>query len=407
MLERGFAQRDENGKPVRIAGSITDISEQKNIEEKLRNANKQLLEERKMFMAGDLLVYRLIIAGKDIGVKYLTENIISILGYSNLDFVSGNLKFEDIIHPEDKMIFYNDLDKISKQKKSNYEFSPIRFVKKNKSYIWIKNFATVVNKQADSFELLGYCVDLSSLVDAKPMMNEKQKKIIEFFVNTSEPIVGIQKGKVIETNKPAQDLFGYSEEDFREKNLSDIFYCEKESVNSRFQRKLKEKKQELIYWKCIRNDKTLFDSEISFNPIEHDGDTIVYLIIRDISKRKKMEEELRKSEMLYKSLMNAVPDLFFVMNKNGKYLDYKADENSPLFVDPQTIIGKSLQDFFNKETVADILNKIHTAIKKNEVQTVFYTLPSNIGDRNFEARISKMDDTKILSIVRDITDQKK
>ena len=45
VLERGFAQRDENGKPVRIAGSITDISEQKNIEEKLRNANKQLLEE--------------------------------------------------------------------------------------------------------------------------------------------------------------------------------------------------------------------------------------------------------------------------------------------------------------------------------------------------------------------------
>ncbi len=406
VIERGFAQRDENGKPLRIAGSITDISEQKKIEEKLRSANKQLLEERKMFMEGDLLVYRLIIANESIKVKYLTENIINILGYTNLDFVSDNLKFEDIIYPDDKIIFYNDLDKIKKQNKSNYEFSPIRFIKKNKSYIWIKNFATVINKKTDSFELLGYCVDLSSLVDAKPMMNEKQKKIIDFFLNTSEPIVGVQKEKIIESNNPAQDLFKLSEEEFKTKNISDIFYCENESVNSRFQRKLKEKKQELIYWKCIRGDGTRFDAEISFNPVEHETGKTIYLIIRDISKRKKMEEELRKSEQLYKSLLNAIPDLFFVMDVNGEYLDYKADEKSPLFVAPETIIGKSLHDFFDEKTVNDILNKIHIAIKEDSVQRVFYSLPSNIGVRNFEARISKMDDTKILSIVRDITDQK-
>ena len=407
VLERGFAQRDENDKPVRVAGSITDISEQKNIEEKLRNANKQLLEERKMFMAGDLLVYRLVIDKNDsIRVKYLTENIINILGYTNLDFVSGNMKFEDIIYPEDKMIFYNDINKINKQNKSNFEFSPIRFVKKNKSYIWIKNFATVVNKKTDSFELLGYCVDLSSLVDAKPMMNEKQKKIIEFFVNTSEVIVAIQNEKVIEVNSPAQNLFGYGEAEFKGKNIADIFYCEKESVNSRFRRKQKEKKQEIIHWKCVRKDESIFDSEISFNPIEHDSGTINYLIIRDISERKKMEKNLRKSEQVYHSLVNAIPDLFFVMNINGKYLDYKVDEKSPLFVDPKTIVGKSLHDFFSEDTVKDISSKIKIAIEKDEVQTVFYTLPSNIGDRNFEARISKMDDSKILSIVRDITDQK-
>ncbi len=408
VLERGFAQRDEKGNPFRVAGSITDISEQKNIEEKLRNANKQLLEERKMFMSGDLLVYRLVVDKSNcISVKYLTENIINIIGYTNLDFVSGNMKFEDIIYPDDKVVFYNDINKIIKQNISNFEFSPIRFVKKNKSYIWIKNFATVVNKRStESFELLGYCIDLSSLLDAKPMMNEKQKKIIEFFSNTSESIVAIQKEKVIEANSSAQDLFGYSEEEFKGKNISDIFYCQKESVNSRFQRMQKEKKQELIYWECVRKDKLIFDSEISFNPIKHDGETTNYLIIRDISKRKKMEEELRKSEQVYRSLLNAIPDLFFVMDINGKYLDYKADEKSPLFVDPKTIIGKSLHDFFNENTVKDILNKIKIAIEKDEVQTVFYTLPSNIGERNFEARISKMDDSKILSIVRDITNQK-
>ena len=407
VLERGFAQRDENGKPVRVAGSITDISEQKNIEEKLRNANKQLMEERKMFMAGDLLVYRLIIDNSNnIRVKYLTENIINIFGYTNLDFVSENIKFEDIIYPEDKMIFYNDLNNIKKQNKNNFEFSPIRFVKKNKSYIWIKNFATVVNNKTDAFELLGYIVDLSSLLDAKPMMNEKQKKIIEFFVNTSEPIIAIQNEKVIEVNNPAQDLFGYSEAEFKGKNISDIFYCEKEPVNSRFRRKQEEKKQKIIHWKCVRKDKSIFDAEMSFNLIKHGNETTNYLIIRGISKRKKMEEELRKSEQVYRSLLNAIPDLFFVMDINGKYLDYRADEKSPLFVDPKTIIGKSLHDFFNEDTVKDILSKIKIAIEEDKVQTVFYTLPSNIGDRNFEARISKMDESKILSIVRDITDQK-
>lgn len=406
VLERGFAQRDENGKVIRVAGSITDITRQKIIEEKLRKVNKQLLEERNMFMSGDLLVYRWIVKDDKITVKYFTENIINILGYTNLDFVSGNIQLEDVIFPEDKIIFYQDIEKVKQQNISNFEFSPIRLIKKNGKYIWIKNFASITDKNSTQLELLGYFIDLSSLIDAKPMMNEKQKKIIDFFLNTSEPIVGVQNNIVVESNKPAQALFGFDEKSFRKKTISDIFYSENESAISRFQRKLKEDKKEIIYWKCIRSDKTMFDAEISFNPVKHESGMVIYLIIRDVSKRKKMEKELITREQQYKSLLNAIPDLFFVMDINGKYLDYRADKKSPLFVYPKEIIGKSLHDFFDEKTVQNILHKIHLSIEKDELQTVYYSLPSNIGVRNFEARISKMDDDKILSIVRDITGQK-
>jgi PAS domain-containing protein len=147
--------------------------------------------------------------------------------------------------------------------------------------------------------------------------------------------------------------------------------------------------------------------EISVNPIKVKDTTSYYLIIRDITERKLLERETLKNKLRYEALVNAIPDLIFVMDKNGYYVDYTADESSPLYVDPGMIIGKHLTDFFkDKEKVEEILEKIRDTIKTGKINKVKYSLDSPVGIRHFEARISKMDDEKILSIVRDITDWK-
>jgi hypothetical protein len=79
------------------------------------------------------------------------------------------------------------------------------------------------------------------------------------------------------------------------------------------------------------------------------------------------------------------------------------DPDVPLAVNPDEVIGKNLKDFFDEDTRIKMLEKIRETIKTEEMQTMKYELPSKLGVRKFEARLSKYDSNKVLSIVRDLT----
>jgi len=124
--------------------------------------------------------------------------------------------------------------------------------------------------------------------------------------------------------------------------------------------------------------------------------------------RKKAQDALKESIIRNQALLQAIPDMIFVLDKNGKYLDFEAEKNGLLAVPREQIIGKSIMDTgFNESQVKLILNKIEAAIQSGTVQTVEYELEVPEGLNTFEARIVPLNRNKILSIVRDVTNQRK
>ena len=130
----------------------------------------------------------------------------------------------------------------------------------------------------------------------------------------------------------------------------------------------------------------------------------IHTFIRDISVRKNIENSLKESQEKLHSIYEAIPDLIFIIDIDGNYIDYKPDAEKRLETDKDSIVGKNLSDFFDAERKQEILSKIKLAVETEKVQTLKYTLDSQIGIRNFESRISKVNNRTVLSIVRDITE---
>ncbi len=65
---------------------------------------------------------------------------------------------------------------------------------------------------------------------------------------------------------------------------------------------------------------------------------------RDITDRKRAEDALRYSEARNGAILRAMPDLMFVMSRDGVYLDYHAKDPRDLFVPPEQFMGKSMFD---------------------------------------------------------------
>tara|TARA_B100001063_G_C16776048_1_gene565460 strand:+ start:3060 stop:6221 length:3162 start_codon:yes stop_codon:yes gene_type:complete len=139
-------------------------------------------------------------------------------------------------------------------------------------------------------------------------------------------------------------------------------------------------------------------------PLKDDEGNIQNIIVTQIDVSH--EEESKKRDSILTSVFQVLPDLLFIMKKDGIIIDYRAQKNSNLYVDPKVFLGNKIQDVL-PEKIANIFNMHIKDLKKNANFSIFkYELEVKGNLKHFEARMAKLPgEENIMTIVRDITDQ--
>jgi PAS domain S-box-containing protein len=128
---------------------------------------------------------------------------------------------------------------------------------------------------------------------------------------------------------------------------------------------------------------------------------------RDVSDRRRAEQELADHKAHTHALLCALPHLTFTMTREGVYLDYHAKDPRDLFVPPEQFLGKNIRDIMPPE-IADKITAAFASLDDGpEPAIVEYSLPLNGEERHFEARLIAYGPDRILSVVRDITNRRR
>ena len=132
-----------------------------------------------------------------------------------------------------------------------------------------------------------------------------------------------------------------------------------------------------------------------------------YLILEDITKTKNKFDELEISKLRYKVLLEAIPDIFFVIDKDGTYEDFVIKESDLFKIEDANIIGSTIFEVGFPENMANkIYNCIQTSIKTHSIETIEYQMNTPNGTFMFEMRLTKLNAHSVISIARDITKRK-
>jgi len=137
-----------------------------------------------------------------------------------------------------------------------------------------------------------------------------------------------------------------------------------------------------------------------------------------LESRNEIQKQLSDRESRMNALVSALPDMTFLKDENGKYLEaFVRDDHiskSGGLVRGSAIeelIGKYIHDFFDKETADYFLQAIKKTLETNEINTINYELNTTIGLRYYEARIAPTTlpgkSRVIIWVARDVTDLKK
>jgi PAS domain S-box-containing protein len=124
-------------------------------------------------------------------------------------------------------------------------------------------------------------------------------------------------------------------------------------------------------------------------------------------RKKKYEDTLKSNEMKLMAAFNAIPDIMFIYNKEGVFIDYYTSREDLLYLKPEKFIGKNIKDVLPGYISEEFLEKIKESFTDGKLKTIEYPLEIQGEIKYFEARLSTFDNDKILSIIRDITERKK
>ncbi len=132
-----------------------------------------------------------------------------------------------------------------------------------------------------------------------------------------------------------------------------------------------------------------------------------FVILEDITKSKKKISELETAKKRYKVLLEAIPDMFFVIGKDGIYEDFVIKESDLFKLEDVNIVGNSIYDVGFPRNMAEKIHQcINSCIKNNSLETIEYSLKTHHGTYLFEMRLAKLNTRSVISVARDITRRK-
>ncbi len=113
----------------------------------------------------------------------------------------------------------------------------------------------------------------------------------------------------------------------------------------------------------------------------------------------KLDEQTR-------TILMSIPDMIFLINREGIFLEYKSAWDD-LLVPPEAFIGKNISEVLPSDVAVSSLQKVSECLGNNEMLIFEYalSLPEK-GLQYFECRMIPFSGQEVLTIVRNISDKK-
>ncbi len=139
-----------------------------------------------------------------------------------------------------------------------------------------------------------------------------------------------------------------------------------------------------------------------FSQMAGDIQTREFSLQREVSERKRVEEKIRDKEAQTRGLLDAIPDMMFQFDRDGRFIDFRGD-TLHLISDPEQFVGRKIENVMPAKIAVPFVESLVKAFASQEVQVFDYDWSANDTVEYFECRLTAISDDIALAIIRNMT----
>jgi PAS domain S-box-containing protein len=301
------------GSPL-FTGAIRDITERKRYEQELIESERRfrnLADTAPMYMA---------MADETGNAVYFNKPWLEFTGRTMGEM--RGLGWLCTLHPEDAPKFERDFkNAFSQQIPINEEY---RFRRADGEYRWMK--AVGAPRFTPDGRFIGYFgtyTDFHDLKQAQIALQASETKFRSTFENAAIGMgITTVTGQFIEVNAAFCHMFGYSEEELRQRDVASITYADDLPRNLELLQRLLagEIPGFVIEKRYIKKDGSTLWAQTSASMIrDSDGNPVSLIgLAEDITERKRAQEAIQESEERFRTMADSAPVAIFVTDTEPK-----------------------------------------------------------------------------------------
>ena len=376
---------DEMGNPSKIIGALQDVTSEKILENGLKELGENLNLGQKVAGLG---------SWKYNAVKneiFWSDEIYRIYDLKPEEFGGTVVELMDYTYPEDRDVLKELTNKRLSHEKFDLQY---RIQLRNGTIKHVRLVGEPIkNKDGLNTDLVGTIQDVTEI---KKLENEiifikKNLEQAQRLAKIGSWEMNVEKNANFMSNE-ALRIFGITADEFKgtfEDFMSRVHSEDRKIINESMSGKLTEDPFELEF-RVIRKDGTIHEVfQIAEFSLDKNGQILrAYGTIQDITEKKEYEraieikqKEIEKIQQRTKMLIQESGVVFEIITADG-VIRYISDTSRKVIdYDPDSMIGKSVYEYYNHDEAAYLKGLIHSAMENKAITETGIITFSGKGDK--------------------------
>jgi len=318
------------GKPTGFMGISRDITQQKQMEEELREHRERLEalvrertvelvetnEELRQEIAKRTRVeealreseekYRAlvenaneaILVAQDMIVKFANPKVLEVSGYPKEELISR--PFVEFVHPDDREMVIKRYTERLKEEEFPHIYS-FRIVAKDGNIKWVEINTVLINWEGKP-ATLSFLTDITDRKRAEEVLRESEERYRSIFEAVPDMIALVDEGgTIIDCNSQIRRLLNYTSDEIVGRYIEGIIHPDYiAKIHDSLKEGLTKGATRMKEFKMVRKDGRVIDASVKFSALRDEKGNYIraVCVIEDITQKRKMEEELLKVQKL-------------------------------------------------------------------------------------------------------------
>jgi PAS domain S-box-containing protein len=301
----GNLEFDAQRHPLKMFGTIQDITEGRRAEEALRESERRLST-----LISNLpgFIYRCA-NDPDWTMEFISGGCREITGYSADDFVHNKrVAFNDIVHPDHRQRLWKKWQNLLSRREPFEDEYPILTADGQTRWVWERGRG-IFSDDGRLLFLEGFITDVTERKQAESKLRESEEKFSKTFRLSPEmiSISRLSDGTYYEANEAFERIMGYSRQETIGHTSAELGIWVDPQDRARMVEVLRKRSGlHQFETKVFRKDRSIITALFSASPIEIRGEQYLLAIVMDITERIRAEQQ---REQLLKALQAKTEEL--------------------------------------------------------------------------------------------------